>query len=169
MRKPVYRVLQGSFMKLCLRCTIADWFRNNHKWTRGHSSQQDHAIMQPSSKSIRICESRCYKRDQATVSVDFNLAVENLDAAVKIKHPAIRLQDYFRDFGKALRESIKGITNWSTKYFTHRKSYYPIPELAMDLSAIANLNPIPVVPMDKKLPCKRPSTSAGLKIIMQIN
>ena len=73
MRKPaVYRVLEGSFMKLCLRCTIADWFRKNHKWTRGHSSKQNHRIMQPSSKSIRICESRCYKRDQATVSIYFD-------------------------------------------------------------------------------------------------
>ena len=65
-----YKVPSRSF-QLCLRGTIVDWFRKNHKWTRGHTSQQDHAIMQPSSKSIRICESRCYKRDQATVSVDF--------------------------------------------------------------------------------------------------
>ena len=77
------------------------------------------------------------------------LAVENLYATTKMKHPAISLQHYFRDCGKAMRESIKGITTWSTEYFTHRKSYYPIPKLAMDLSATANLNPIPVVPMDK--------------------
>lgn len=99
----------------------------------------------------------------------FTLTVENLHATTKMKHPAISLQDYFRDFGKAMSESIQGITNWSTKNFTHRKSYYPIPELAMDLSAIANLNPIPVVPMDKKLPCKQPSTSAGLKKINHID
>ena len=30
----------------------------------------------------------------------------------------------------------------SVKYFTHQKSYYPVPELAMDLSTIAKLNPI---------------------------
>ena len=62
------------FLKRCVSgCTIADWFRKNHKWTRGHSSQQDHVILRAyvkkhysSSKSIRIYESRCYKRDQAT-------------------------------------------------------------------------------------------------------
>ena len=44
----------------------------------------------------------------------------------------------------------KLITNWSVKYFTHWKSYYPVPELAMDLSAIAKLNPISVLPVDKR-------------------
>ena len=137
---------------MCLRCTIADWLRKNHKRTRGHSSQQDHAILRayvkkyyPSSKSIRIYESRGYTRDQATVSVD----LENIHVTTKMKHPAPSLLDYYRDFGKAVRESIKRITNWSVKFFPHRKSYCPVPELAMDLSVIAKLNPIPVVPLDK--------------------
>ena len=76
------------------------------------------------------------------------LVVENLHATTKMKQPAPRLLDYCRDFGKAIRESIKLITHWSFKYFTHRKSYYTVPELAMDLSAIAKLNPISVVSMD---------------------
>ena len=57
------------------------------------------------------------------------LVVENLHVTMKMKHPAPSLLDYCRDFGKAMRESIKQITNWSTKCFNHRKSYYPIPEL----------------------------------------
>ena len=77
------------------------------------------------------------------------LVVENLHATMKMKHSAPSLLDYCWDFEKAMRESIKRITNWSIKYFTHQKSYYPIPQHAMDLSAIAKLNPIPVVPMDK--------------------
>ena len=120
---------------MCLRCTIADWFRKNHKWTRGHSNQQDHAILWAyvkkhylSSKSIRIYESRCYKLDQATVSIDFGRGEPN-HVTMKMKHPAPSLLDYCQDFGKAMRESIKQITNWSTKCFNHRKSYYPIPEL----------------------------------------
>ena len=77
------------------------------------------------------------------------LVVENLHATMKMKHSAPSLLDYCWDFEKAMRESIKRITNWSIKYFTHQKSYYPIPQHAMDLSAITKLNPIPVVPMDK--------------------
>ena len=45
---------------------------------------------------------------------------------------------------------IEQITNWSVKYFTHWKYYYPVPELALDLSSIAKLNPISVMPMDKR-------------------
>ena len=48
------------------------------------------------------------------------------------------LLDHCGDFGKAMKEFFKRITNWSTDYFIHRKSYYPIPELAMGLSALQN-------------------------------
>ena len=77
------------------------------------------------------------------------LVVENIHVTTKMKHPAPSLLDYYRDFGKAMTESIKRITNCSVKFFTHRKSYCAVPELTMDLSVIAQLNPIPVVPMDK--------------------
>ena len=91
-------------------------------------------MLNSSSESIRIYEFRCYKGDQATVSVDFGCrepSRNHEDEAPSTKFARLR------------------ITNWSTKYFTHQKSHYPVPELAMDLSAIAKLNPIPVVPMDK--------------------
>ncbi|KAJ7394699.1 hypothetical protein OS493_000524 [Desmophyllum pertusum] len=77
------------------------------------------------------------------------LVVESLHATTKIKHPAPSLLDYCRVFGKAMRESVKRITNWSAKYFTHQRSYYPVPEVAMDLCNIPKLNPIPVVSMDR--------------------
>ena len=77
------------------------------------------------------------------------LVVENLHATTEIKHPAPSLLDYCRDFGRVIRESVKRSTNWSVKYFTHRRSYYPVPEVAMDLSSIPKLNPIPTVFMDR--------------------
>ena len=80
----------------------------------------------------------------------FTLVVENLHVTAKMKQPAPSLLDYCRDFGKAMRESITRISNWSVRFLaTHRKSYCPFPELAMDLFVIPKLNPIPVVPMDK--------------------
>ena len=56
-----------------------------------------------------------------------NLAVESLHATTNIK----------QDFGKEMRESVKRITNWSAKYFTHQRSYYPVPEVAMDLRNVS--------------------------------
>ena len=124
--------LQGvtRFLKRCASDVQLKIGSESHKWTRGHSSQQDHVILclsvkkhYPSSKSIRIYESRCYKHDQATVSIAF--LVENLHATPKMKHSAPSLRDYCRDLGNVTRESIKVITNWSTKYFTHWKSHCP--------------------------------------------
>ena len=66
-----------------------------------------------------------------------------------MKHPTPGLLDYCRDFGKAMRDIYSANSNWSVKYFTHLKSYYPVPELAMDLSALAKLYPISVVLVDK--------------------
>ena len=77
------------------------------------------------------------------------LVVESLYATTMIKHPAPSLLDYCRDFGKAMRESVKRITDQSAKYFTHQRSYYPVPEVAMDLSYVPKLDPIPVVSMDR--------------------
>ena len=51
-----------------------------------------------------------------------SLVVENLHATTKMEHPAPRLLDYCRDFETAIRESIKQITHWFVKFFTHRKS-----------------------------------------------
>ena len=67
-----------------------------------------------------------------------------------MKHPATSFLDYCRDFGKAMRESIQANNKLVCQILQpYRKSYYPIPKLAMNLSANAKLNPIPVVSLDK--------------------
>ena len=132
------------FLKRCLRCTREYSVANK-------TMQTCELVLKSISRLLKASEfeTRCYKRGQAAVSVDFGGThyVDNLHATMGMKHPAPSLLDYCRDFGKAMRESIKRITNWSVKYFTHRRSYYPVPEVAMDLSAIAELISIPVVPM----------------------
>ena len=50
-------------------------------------------------------------------------------------------KNYCRDFGEGMWESVKRITNWSAKYFTHQRSYYPVPEVAMDLCNVPKLDP----------------------------
>ena len=90
---------------------------------------------------------RCRKRHQPTVSVDFGGREPSRN--YEDETPSTKFARLLPRVWKGMRESIKRLTNWSVKYFTHRKSYYPVPELAMDLSTIAKLTPIPVVPMDK--------------------
>lgn len=78
------------------------------------------------------------------------LVVENLHATTKIKHPAPTTLDYCRDFGRVIKESLKRISRWSVKYFTHNKSYYPVPKIAMSLADIPKLKPLPVAEMNKQ-------------------
>lgn len=55
--------------------------------------------------------------------------------------------DYARNFGNAAKEGIKRTTHWAAIYFTNPKSWYPVSERAMFLSAMPVIQPLPAVPM----------------------
>ena len=75
------------------------------------------------------------------------LDVENIHSIVHHKDPLCTVLDYARNFGNAAKEGLKRSTHWSAHYFTNRKSWYPVPERAMNLSAIPVLPPLPAIPM----------------------
>ena len=41
---------------------------------------------------------------------------------------------YSQDFGTITKESLKRITKWGAKYFTHDKSYHPVPQTSMEFA-----------------------------------
>ena len=53
--------------------------------------------------------------------------VENLNAVSHFKHETFTELQYSQDFATITKESLKRITKWGAKYFTHDKSYYPRP------------------------------------------
>ena len=63
------------------------------------------------------------------------------------KDPLCTVLDYARNFGNAAKESLKRMTHWAAIYFTNPKSWYPVPERAMFLSAMPVIQPLPAVPM----------------------
>ena len=69
------------------------------------------------------------------------LVVENLHATTKMKHPAPSLLDYCRHLGNVTGESIKGIKKLVYQILHPLEIPLSLPELAMDLSAIAKFNP----------------------------
>ena len=71
--------------------------------------------------------------------------VENLHAVSHLKHETFTVLTYAQDFGTVCKESLKCTTRWAEKYYTHDKSYYPVPQSAMPLSAIATMTPLPSV------------------------
>ena len=42
-----------------------------------------------------------------------------------------------------MRESLKRTSQWSAYYFTHRRSYYPLPENSISLRDIPKMSPMP--------------------------
>ena len=49
-----------------------------------------------------------------------------------------------QDLGAMVKESLKRITKWAAKYCTHERSYYPIPDTSMPLSALSTMSLPPV-------------------------
>ena len=54
------------------------------------------------------------------------------------------------DLGTIVKESMKRITSWSAKYYTHDKSYYTVLQSSMPLSAVASMSPLPSETISKK-------------------
>ena len=69
--------------------------------------------------------------------------VENLHAASHFKHETFTVLQYAQDFGTVVKESIKCTSRWVAKYYTDDRSYYPVPQSAMPLSAVATMAPLP--------------------------
>ena len=53
--------------------------------------------------------------------------MENLHAVSHIKQETFTALRYSQDFGIITKDSLKRETKWAAKYFTHEKSYYPVP------------------------------------------
>ena len=69
--------------------------------------------------------------------------MENLHAVSHFKHEIFTVLTYAQDFGTICKESLKRTSRWAAKYYPHDKSYYPVPQSAMLLSAIATMTSLP--------------------------
>ena len=54
---------------------------------------------------------------------------------------------YSMDFGTIVKESLKRISKWAAKYFTHSSSYYPVPETHVNFKDLTYIAPSPSVNM----------------------
>ena len=67
--------------------------------------------------------------------------VESKHAVSHFKHPSRTALENARDLGKTMHES-KRTSQWSAYYFTHRRSYYPVPENSISLRDIPKMSPL---------------------------
>ena len=50
---------------------------------------------------------------------------------------------YATDFSTISKESLKRITKWGAKYFTHPSSYYPVPQTGMSFKDLRFMTLLP--------------------------
>ncbi|PFX32855.1 hypothetical protein AWC38_SpisGene2299 [Stylophora pistillata] len=66
---------------------------------------------------------------------------ENLYAVSHFKNETFTALQYARDFGTIAKESSKRTTKWRAKYFTHDKSFYPVPTFSIELADVEVMKP----------------------------
>ncbi|PFX27112.1 hypothetical protein AWC38_SpisGene8180 [Stylophora pistillata] len=74
--------------------------------------------------------------------------VENLQIVSHFKHETFTALQYSQDFGLITKESLKRVTKWAAKYFTHEKSYYPVSRTSTESANVNFTRPLPSVGID---------------------
>ena len=69
--------------------------------------------------------------------------VKNLHGVSHLKHETFTVLQYAKDFCTIVKESTKRTSRWAAKYYTHDRSYYPVPQSAVPLSPVATMAPLP--------------------------
>ena len=77
--------------------------------------------------------------------------VENLHTVSHFKHETFTALQYSQDFRLITKESLKRVTKWAAKYFTHEKSYYPVPQTSTEFANVNFMRPLPSVEMDPEV------------------
>ena len=62
----------------------------------------------------------------------YTTVVENPHTVSHFKHETFTALQYSQDFGIITKESLKRVTKWAAKYFTHEKSFYPVPQTSTE-------------------------------------
>ena len=87
--------------------------------------------------SLKLLEEGMYRLHNSMASINNDYledvlcslftTVVNIRAVSHFKHETITTLQYSQDFGMITKESVKRVTKWAANYFTHEKSYYPVP------------------------------------------
>ncbi|PFX29380.1 hypothetical protein AWC38_SpisGene5870 [Stylophora pistillata] len=85
------------------------------------------------------------------LSTLLRVVVENLHAVSHFKHATFTALQYSQDFGLITRESLKRVTKWAAKYFTHEKSCYPVSQTSTEFANVNFMRPLPSVEIDPEI------------------
>ncbi len=114
--------------------TLSQQVTNGQQGTISHKTQQSIRILCDGLADMTTHFDQFYY--MIDVQTLLTCPVENLHVVSYMKHTTFSVLDHARDFGQIVKESIKCITSWSAKYFTHRDSYYSVPYISTPLTDV---------------------------------
>ena len=109
-------------------------------------------------KLLYFQNKECYRAEnkQADGNLDFLICDEEKTPKIVFSYEfqffmtSCENQQYATDFGAISKESLKRITKWGTKYFTHPSSYYPVPQTGMSFKDVRFMTPLPTIELSKR-------------------
>lgn len=78
------------------------------------------------------------------------LDVEHFHSTTHFKSDVMSMSQYTRAFGNAVKESLKRLSSWSAFYFTHPRSWYPLPEGTISFKDVPLMEPLPAHNLDQE-------------------
>ena len=87
--------------------------------------------------SVRLVEWGLNRLNEVTKQFNYHdtslpscmtLDVEHFHSTTHVKSDVMSMLQYCRSFGNCVKENVKKLSAWSALYFTHPRSWYPLPE-----------------------------------------
>ncbi|CAB4014850.1 Hypothetical predicted protein [Paramuricea clavata] len=141
--------MEESVKKVKVNHDLANKSTNGPEGTISNQTQESIKLLVEGMEALnRIFKD--FPNYELDISTLLSTVVENLHAVSHFKSDTFSYLKYAMDFGSIVKESLKRTTNWSAKYFTHPRSYYPVPVNHMKLSDAVYMTPLPSITMSQE-------------------
>lgn len=139
--------------------TVNAYIKNTVAEVRQHSKMKEMAATNGTEGTLKMISSKTQESILVLLERDagrrrltrLTTQVENLHGVSHFKNETFNSLQYAQDFGTISKESFKRTTKWGAKYFTHEKSYYPVPKSSVELRDVDLVKPCPAGKVDPNI------------------
>jgi len=114
---------------------------NGPQGTASQKTQTSIELLLNGVKSLKSKVTNLNPNYKATI--DWKTLLTTKEENSHFKHETFDALQYATDFRTISKESLKRITKWGAKYFTHPSSFYPVPRTGMWFKDVRFMTPLP--------------------------
>ena len=102
--------------------------------------------------SVRLVEWGLNRLNEVTKQLNYHetnllscmtLDIEHFHSMTHVKSDVMSMLQYCRSFGNCVKENVKRLSAWSAFYFTHPRSWYPLPEGSIQFQEMPTMKSLP--------------------------